>query len=160
MNFFRFIRVLTLVVWLGGIVFFSFVVAPAAFSTLTPTPGGRHLAGNIVNQSLSHLHWMGLVCGMFLLISSATLHKSFFRPEIYLVVIMLILTVLSQFWIMPRMEHLRAASPDIEDASPSARSEFDSLHRVSVFAEGGALLLGLGVVWLVAGNRSNRPYRS
>ena len=160
MNFFRFLRVFTLVVWLGGIIFFSFVVAPAVFGTLTPVPAGRHLAGAIVNQSLSHLHWIGLVCGGLLLLCSATLHKTFLRAEIYFVMIMLMVTAAAQFGIMPRMERLRAASPDIEAASASARSEFDSLHRLSVSAEGSVLLLGLGTLWLVAGNRSTRPYRS
>jgi uncharacterized membrane protein len=160
MNFFRFLRVLTLVIWLGGIVFFSLVVAPAVFRTLAPVSGGGHLAGDIVNLSLTRLHWTGIVCGVVFLIASATLHKTFLRSEIYFVVLMLILTATSQFSIVPKMERLRADSPGIEDSAPGARSGFDSLHRLSVYAEGGVLLLGLAVVWRVAGNRSNRPYRS
>jgi uncharacterized membrane protein len=153
-NIFRLIRVLTLVIWLGSIIFFSFVVAPAVFRVLTPIDGGIHVAGDIVNRSLSSLHWMGLCCGLLFLLASVTLHKTLRRAEIVLMIVMLFVTATSQFGIMPRMERLRT-DPGVE-----TRTEFDRLHRLSVFAEGTVLLLGLGVVWLVAGNRSNRPYRS
>ena len=42
MSILRFLMLLSLTVWLGGIIFFSFVVAPTAFSVL-PT---RHMAGS------------------------------------------------------------------------------------------------------------------
>jgi len=48
MSFLRFLMLLSLVVWLGGLIFFSFVVAPTLFSVL-PT---RHLAGSVVSRSL------------------------------------------------------------------------------------------------------------
>src|SRR4051812_19155760 len=154
MNTFRVLRVLSVVVWLGGIIFFSFVVAPAVFQVLTPLAGGRHLAGDIVNHSLRSLHWMGLVSGFVLLLSAAALHRTLAKPEICLVIIMLVITAIAQFGIMPRIEQLRSA-PGFETST-----EFDRLHKLSVFAEGGVLLLGLCVVWAVAGTRSNRPYRS
>ena len=53
----RYLMVLSLIVWIGGIVFFAAVVTRAAFSVL-PT---HHLAGNIVNRTLASLHWMGIV---------------------------------------------------------------------------------------------------
>src|SRR5947207_12551158 len=56
---------LSLGIWLGGIVLFA-VLAPTAFSVL-PT---RHLAGSIVGPMLSKLHWIGLISGIIFLISS------------------------------------------------------------------------------------------
>jgi uncharacterized membrane protein len=153
MNTFRVVRVLSLVVWLGGIIFFSFVVAPAVFQVLTPVTDGRHLAGDIVNHSLRSLHWMGLVSGLAFIFSAATLHRTLAKAEIGLVIIMLVITAIAQFGIMPRMERVRS-SPGFETSS-----DFDHLHKMSVFAEGGVLLLGLFAVWQVAGTRSNRPYR-
>jgi uncharacterized membrane protein len=47
MSFLRYLMLLSLIVWLGGLIFFSFVVAPTVFSVL-PT---RHLAGNVVSRS-------------------------------------------------------------------------------------------------------------
>jgi uncharacterized membrane protein len=156
-NTFRFLRVFSLVVWLGGIIFFSFVVAPTVFRVLAPLASGPHFAGTIVNQALGRLHWIGLACGALFLLAAATLHKTFFRPEIYLVAMMLVLTATSQFGIMPRMDVLRLRLIEMEE--PTARANFDRLHQLSVAAEGGVLLLGLLTLALVAGNRSNRPFR-
>ncbi len=55
MSLLRFLMMLSLAVWLGGIVFFAFVLAPTVFSVL-PT---RNLAGMVVSRSLARLHWIG-----------------------------------------------------------------------------------------------------
>ena len=154
MNLFRVLRVLSLVVWLGGIIFFSFVVAPRVFQVLMPVTGGQHLAGDIVSASLRNLHWMGFASGVIFLFSAATLHRTLAKPEILLVIVMLVITAIAQFGIMPRMETVRS-SPGYETSA-----EFARLHKLSVFADGGVLLLGLCAVWAIAGARSNRPYRS
>jgi uncharacterized membrane protein len=145
---------LALIVWLGGLIFFAFVLAPTAFSVL-PT---RHLAGNVVGKTLAILHWMGIFSGLIFLVSScsyayvsrATPH--FGSARNILVVIMVLLTLISQFGIIPRMDVLRASIGEI-DSVPSdnpARIQFDALHVWSTRVEGGVLLLGLVVVYLMA----------
>src|SRR5882762_7402770 len=68
MSFLRFLMLLSLVVWLGGLIFFAFVLAPTAFSPgLLPT---RHLAGSIVGRSLDRLHYIAIVSGIVFLITS------------------------------------------------------------------------------------------
>src|SRR4030088_812660 len=68
MLFFRFLMLLSLVVWLGGLIFFAFVLAPTVFSPgLLPT---RHMAGSIVGRSLEGLHYMAIVSGIIFLIAS------------------------------------------------------------------------------------------
>jgi len=150
MQFSRFVVLLSLILWLGGIVFFSAVVAPSVFGVLSPVTGGRHLAGDIVNRSLGALHWMGLACGVIFLIASTIANKNFRRTQNYLVIAMLLLTAFSQFGISRRMAAIRAESPQLELASPAQRADFDRLHRLSTMTEGAVLLLGLGVVGLVA----------
>ena len=54
----RFLLILSLVVWLGGITFFSFVVAPALFAML-PNP---QVAGAVVRVTLVRLHVIGIAC--------------------------------------------------------------------------------------------------
>src|SRR5580700_6048652 len=66
MSFLRYLMLLALIVWLGGLIFFAFVLAPTAFSVL-PT---RHLAGTLVGRSLGALHWMGIISGIILFASS------------------------------------------------------------------------------------------
>ena len=60
MSFLRFLMLLSLVVWIGGLIFFAFVLAPTVFAVL-PT---RQLAGNVVNRSLGIMHWMAIACGL------------------------------------------------------------------------------------------------
>ena len=142
---------LSLIVWVGALIFFP-VVAQAAFSVL-PT---RHLAGSVVARSLGILHWMGMVSALAFLASSLLYSRisaggaHVFAARNLLVCLMLVLTLISQFGIIPRMDALRASMGEI-DAVPAdnpARLRFDTLHVWSTRAEGGVLLLGLAVAYL------------
>lgn len=145
---------LSLVVWLGGLIFFAFVLAPTVFGVL-PT---RHLAGNVVARSLSSLHWIGIVSGIVFLASSIIYSQiskgtpRLFAARHVLIVLMLLLTLISQFNIMPRMDTLRASIGEIDSVpiDNPARVQFDALHVWSTRVEGGVLLLGLVVVYLTA----------
>ncbi len=153
MTWLRALMLLALTVWIGGIVFFSFVVAPTVFTVL-PT---RELAGNVVSRSLTALHWMGLISGLVFLLCSVSYNQMkhadarlFSAPHVLLVV-MLALTAISQFGITPRMAALRSEMGVIDNvpASDSRRVEFNRLHQWSTRAEGGVLLCGLVVVVLM-----------
>jgi hypothetical protein len=145
---------LSLIVWLGGLIFFAFVLAPTAFSLLP----SRHLAGTLVGRSLGTLHWMGVVSGILFLVSSilysrlttGTAHGSAARNV--LICLMLALTLISEFGIIPRMDTLRASIGDIDSVPPNdpLRMQFDALHVWSTRVESGVFLLGLVVVYLTA----------
>jgi hypothetical protein len=145
---------LSLIVWLGGLIFFP-AVAQTAFSVLHT----RHLAGLVVGRSLGVLHWMGIISGFVFLassilnsrLSSGTAHV--FAVRHVLICLMLSLTLISQFNIIPRMDTLRGAIPGEIDSVPAdnpARMQFDALHVWSTRLEGGVLLLGLVVAYLTA----------
>ena len=154
MSFLRFLMILSLVVWVGGISFLSFVEAPTAFR-VAPT---RHMAGSIVGPSLSLLHWMGLFSGVIFLGSSmllSSLSTGSARPfaaRNLFVFLMLLLTVVSQFVISPKMAALRTSFQDIDQVSPDnpARVKFQALHRWSERLEGGVLLLGIVAIFALA----------
>jgi len=141
---------LALVVWIGGIIFFAFVLAPTLFGILPTTK----LAGDVVNATLGKLHWMGLISGVVFLVCSLGYNWQKhvqFRPFVLshvFIVLMLAFTMVSQFGITPRMRELRS-SPAIMD-SANGRAEFDRLHAWSTRLEGGVLFLGLVVVILTA----------
>lgn len=145
---------LSLIVWIGGLIFFAFVVAPAAFAVLP----SRHLAGNVVARSLGILHWMGIVSGLIFLASSLTYNRftrgtaHAFTVRHVVIVLMLALTLVLQFGIIPRMDTLRASVGEIDSVPPDnpARVQFDALHVWSTRVEGGVLLLGLAAVYLTA----------
>src|SRR5262245_23471922 len=148
MWFLRTVMLLALIVWIGGIIFFAFVLAPTLFSVL-PSP---QMAGNVVSPALSKLHVIGLACGIAFLLCSLLYDRiRYARMRLFiatnvLVVLMLALTAYSEYSISPRMRELRTQNMN----TPSVRTEFDRLHAWSTRFEGGVLLLGLGVVVLTA----------
>ncbi len=154
MTWLRAVMLLCLIVWIGGIIFFAFVLAPVVFTVL-PT---HELAGNVVNPSLTRLHWMGVISGVVFLLCSLLYnrmkhaHFRVFSGSHVLMVIMLALTLISQLSIIPRMEALRQNMGVIDNVAPSdsRRMEFNKLHVWSTELEGGVLVLGLGVVALIA----------
>ncbi|MGO9083740.1 MAG: DUF4149 domain-containing protein [Candidatus Sulfotelmatobacter sp.] len=155
MSFLRYLMLLSLVVWIGGLIFFAFVLAPTAFQVLPDT----HLAGNMVGRVLGKLHWIAIVSGIVFLLSSlvysyvtdGTAHA--FALRHVLICLMLGLTLFSQFWIIPRMDTLRAQVGDFAKVALDnpARVQFDALHVWSTRVEGAVLLLGLVAVYLTAG---------
>jgi uncharacterized membrane protein len=148
---------LSLICWIGGLIFFAFVLAPTAFNIPAVLPN-THLAGNVVGRALGKLHWIGIVSGIVFLVSSllyshitdGTAHV--FAARHVLLCLMLALTLISQFGIIPRMDALRASLGDV-NAAPldnPARIQFDALHVWSTRVESAVLLLGLVVVYLTA----------
>ena len=154
MSLLRFLMVLSLVVWIGGLIFFAFVLAPTAFQVLPNT----HLAGNVVGRALGKLHWIAIVSGVVFLLSSllysyltqGTAH--IFAMRHILICLMLALTLFSQFWIIPHMDTLRAQVGDFATVplTDPARVQFDALHVRSTRVEVVVLLLGLAAVYLTA----------
>jgi hypothetical protein len=157
MSFLRFLMLLSLVVWIGGIIFFAFVLAPTAFNIPAVLPN-THLAGNVVRIALSKLHWIAIGSGIIFLISSLLYSRltdgaaHVFAARHVLLCAMLALTLISQFGIMPRMDTLRASLGEVSAApiDNPERIQFDALHVWSTRVEGAVLLLGLVVVYLTA----------
>jgi len=159
MSFLRFLMVLSLVVWIGGLIFFAFVLAPTAFQVLPST----HLAGNVVGRALGKLHWIAIFSGVVFLISSllysyltqGTAHV--FAMRHVLICLMLALTLFSQFWIIPRMDTLRASVGDFAAVplGDPQRLQFDALHVWSTRVESAVLLLGLVAIYLTTSALSN-----
>jgi uncharacterized membrane protein len=156
MSFLRFLMLLSLVVWLGGIIFLAFVEAPTAFSPgLLPT---RHMAGSIIGRSLDVLHYMAIVSGIVFLVASMVLSRMTAgnaRPlaaRHLLIALMLLLTMISQFAISPKMHALRAEVGVIDNLPPDSpqRREFDRLHIWSEKFEEAVLLLGLVATYSTA----------
>jgi uncharacterized membrane protein len=144
---------LALIVWIGGIIFFAFVLAPTLFSVL-PSP---QMAGDVVSPALTKLHCMGLVSGGAFLICSLLYDRiryarfRLFTAANVLIVVMLVLTAISQFSITPRMRELRSSNMNLV----SAHAEFDRLHAWSTRLEGTVLVLGLVVVVVTARRLGN-----
>jgi putative copper export protein len=152
----RALRLLSVVVWVGGLIFFAFVEAPTAFHVMGTT---REFA-QLIGGSVSTLNRLGHAAGLlFILASLLLLRRTFGRvrkllvAQVLLVVLMIAATIYVQHGIVPAMERDRASAGGditvVPTGSP-ARADFDRLHALSEKVEGAALFLGLGVVILMA----------
>jgi hypothetical protein len=158
MSFMRFLMLLSLAAWLGALAFLP-VVAQTSFSVLPST----RLAGLVVRDSLLKLHWMGLACGLVFLAASMLLNRTLqgkfraFALSHTLVAIMMALTALLQFKIIPRMDALRTPASEINSLAPDSpvRQQFNSLHAWSTRVESAVLLLGVFVLY-----RTSRRFAS
>ena len=156
MSVVRFLMLLSLVAWVGGIVFFAFVLAPTAFH-----PGilpSRQAAGAVVSRSLGILHWIGLVCGLVFVVASIIDAQVVngvaapFAARNLLVYAMIVLTLISMFGISTRMLVLRNQMVFIDNVphDDARRVEFNRLHLWSTRLETTVLLLGLAVIFLTS----------
>jgi uncharacterized membrane protein len=152
-NLLRTIEFLGLSLWLGSDAFLSFVVAPGAFRILA----SRDSAGAIVGFGLGRMHMMGVVCGVAILLARLLRTRTFAglaAPAALCVVLMILLTVVSQQMVSPKMAALRVQMGSIQAfqatvADSPLRAEFSRLHRVSVSLESGVLLAGLVAMYLM-----------
>src|SRR5215475_5552068 len=112
-NIFRALEFLSLSVWLGSDVFLSFVVAPGAFRMLA----SRDQAGAIVGFSLTKMHLLGIACGFVILLVRVMRTRSFasiVAPAAVCVILMIVLTMISQIAVTPKMAALRLQMGSIE----------------------------------------------
>jgi uncharacterized membrane protein len=154
--FLRALRLLTIVVWVGGLIFFAFVEAPTAVHVM----GTTQQFAQLINGSITTLNRLGHALGLVFLVATALLWlrsspllRRLLLTQIALVVLMVAATMYVQAAIVPAMERDRAAAGGDIAAVPTtspARLDFDRLHALSEKVEGSALLLGLAVVILMA----------
>jgi uncharacterized membrane protein len=161
MNFIlRALRLLGIVTWVGGLVFFAFVEAPAAFHVM----GTNRQFAQLINGSITTLNRLGHAAGLIFVIAtillwlrSSTRSRRLLLPQMFLVALMIAATIYVQHGIIPAMERDRtAAGGDITAVSSNSpmRADFDRLHGLSEKVEGSALFLGLGVILLMAAEPS------
>jgi len=150
MTILRWLEFVALSIWLGSGIFLSFVVAPGAFSVLA----SRNEAGAIVGYSLTRMHWMGVICGVLILLFRVVRARnlaSLVSPAVLCVALMILLTVVSQLAVSPKMAALRGQVGSIQAiaADDPLLSQFFRLHRISVSLESGVLLAGFAALYFL-----------
>ncbi|HXM95553.1 MAG TPA: DUF4149 domain-containing protein [Candidatus Dormibacteraeota bacterium] len=153
----RTIEFLSLSLWLGGEVFLAFVMAPGAFYVL----GNDAQAGAMVRYGLGHMHVVGAFCGLLFLVTRVMRTGKFaslVKPASLCVMVMITLTIISQYTVMAKMSSLRAPMRSIHAPVMDSPEwvEFNRLHHLVVLVEGGVMLAGVaGLHLLVRELRSN-----
>jgi len=112
-----------LTLWVGGMWTVGYVVAPTLFGVLDD----RQLAGFIAGHIFTTMSYIGLVCGGLLLLSN--LYRAGIKHKTnYILVLMLVLIAIGQFFLQPMMAELKAQG--LVEGSAAA-ANFGKLHGVS-----------------------------
>jgi hypothetical protein len=149
----RYLYVLALVLWLGGMAVAGFVVAPTTFGVLEAwdPSAGRVLAGQVFGAVLQRVHLIGYVAAVVMFVVLTILRMLGPRPMHYgirvgLLGLMLALMLYSGQVLAPRIDQLQAEVTGPMNQLPaedSRRVEFDQLHSLSTTLVTATLLGGL-----------------
>jgi uncharacterized membrane protein len=151
----RYLYVLALVLWLGGMAIAGLVVAPVTFAVLEAwNPAtGRVLAGDVFGAVLERLSLIAYAAGIVMFVVLTVQRLLGPRPRSYgirvgIIGLMLALTMYADMVAAPRIDELQSqvSGPmNRLDAGDARRVEFDRLHGLSttliVMAIGGGLVL-------------------
>jgi uncharacterized membrane protein len=150
----KWLYVLTLAVWIGSIVFFSFAVAPTVFKTLKPED-----AAALIRRIFSKYYLIGIVCAAvdIVCIGLMLADHSFAKWPAILSLLLLAGMGATDVWlrqgVMPHMNDLRDRRAALESSGNPPDEELDrewkALHRLSVQMNGVVLLCGLVLIFLM-----------
>ena len=147
----KFLYLLSIVVWIGSIVFFSFLAAPSIFKVLP-----RETAGEVVGDIFPKYWMVGYAASLLalstLLIDSMSTHTSPFA-EIAILVAMSLLGFYAGLVVGAKARDIKA---DIKKAEASdsevelLRRAFKRVHAVSAILNMLVLCLGLVLIYFTA----------
>lgn len=157
---------LVLGLWIGAMVYFASVAAPAAFAALADQPGlpGRQLAGAVVRIALGTLNQSGVAMAFVALVLLYLAEPDYrTRPVLVVAGIVLLLGILSfvaHGVVSARLETLRIAMGVIDEVAldDPRRIEFGRLHVVSVLVL-MAQIVGALITFVLSGWRWLKPIR-
>ncbi len=131
-------------IWVGGLWVVGYLAAPTLFYTLDD----RVLAGLLAGKMFSHVAWLGLVCGSWLLLfrlsraGADALKQGFF----WIVLVMLLLTAAQKFGIQPIMQQLKDQAMPKDVMESLFRDRFATWHGISSAVYLIESLLGLALL--------------
>lgn len=140
-----FIHLLSLVCWIGSIVFFSFFTAPAVFITL-----GREQGGEMMSVLFPRYYGLGYACSV---LAAATLLLSPMGAtglRLPFLIGMAACTFYAGLVISPSARTVKKQMKDEPENRETLEPRFQSLHAWSVRLNATVLILGLGLLWLTA----------
>ena len=143
----NFVHLLSLVCWIGAIIFFSFFIAPAVFKTLD-----RPTAGDLVGVIFPRYYFLGYVCCGLLLITYLLGAPVVSAWNGGLILVIIAGTFTAGMVVQPKARDMKIkikSSASDEDRK-SFETRFRRLHSLSVQLNTTVLLAGLALLWLTA----------
>ncbi len=154
----KWLYLVTLAVWIGSIVFFSFAVAPTVFKTLKPED-----AATLIRKIFSKYYLIGRVCAGIGIVCVGLLlaDRAFGKWPAILSLLLLAAMGGTDLWLrqglMPHMNALRdrraAAVAASQEPEASLEQEWQALHQLSVRMNATVLFCALVLVFLVVYSR-------
>ena len=148
----RFIYLLSIALWIGGMAFFSFMAAPSIFKVLP-----REDAGKVVSDIFPKYYWQGIICGAIALITSIALGtrdrwNTLLIARTIIIGVMVLGILYTVVILQPKVQAVKAQITSFESLSPTdpLRLEFGRLHGRSFSVNAAVLLLGVVVVFITA----------
>ncbi len=140
MNFLLAAERVLLTAWVGGLWSIGYIAAPSLFAALDD----RKLAGQLAGEMFHVINWLGITCGILLLL--IVLKRCGRIWQLWVLLLMLILVINNEFILQPIMAGLKAQGL-IEGSE--AKSRFGLMHGLSSLAYlltsiMGVVLVGLG----------------
>lgn len=139
---------LALGLWVGALVFVSFVVAPAVFGAVP-----SETAGTVMGAIFPRYYAFTIGTGIVALLAALPLRSagrgSSWTAIVAMMIVMLAATAYAGVVVSPRARAIRPALHH-EPVDPAVRAEFDALHRRAVQLNGLVLLLGFGAMGVTA----------
>ena len=137
----RYVYVLALVVWLGGMVVLGAIVAPTTFQVLQAgdPDTGRALAGAVFGATLARFHHVAYGAGVLLVLTLAAMRVLGPAPAAYAVRTLIVTGMLGVAAYsgvivlerIDRVQHDAGGLPSRLPAGDPRRVEFDALHVLS-----------------------------
>jgi uncharacterized membrane protein len=137
-----FIYLLAIVCWLGAIIFFSAIVAPAIFTQLPIAE-----AGKVIATIFPRYYLFGYIAGfvslaLAILFALARGPRGWWSGAAVALAIALALTLYAGQVVRPRVDAIRTVAEE-QNPDPARKAEFDRLHHLSVVLNGAVLVLNL-----------------
>lgn len=148
----HFFYLMGLIIWLGGLIFSIFILAPSVFGTISD----RRLAGDVVAKNLDIMRSINLAVVPITFVSSVLIYEMYKMPtfinnvQSLVLLLMVLIFLYGTFVVTPSIKRARAALREPQsdmDEQKKLAARFSNLHRTSLNVATGQLVLGVFVVF-------------
>ncbi|HRD32721.1 MAG TPA: DUF4149 domain-containing protein [Rhodocyclaceae bacterium] len=130
--------------WVGALWAIGFIAAPTLFAMIPD----RSLAGNVAGRLFELTGWIGIGCAAWILLHAYAVHRgAMFRNRIVgVVMLMLVASLATQFWIQPLMVQMKLEVLPLEVMASRLAERFARWHGISSLIYVAQSVLGLILV--------------
>ncbi|HQT27379.1 MAG TPA: DUF4149 domain-containing protein [Burkholderiales bacterium] len=135
---------IAITLWVGGLWVTGYMAAPVLFASLSD----RMLAGIIAGKMFAMIAYIGMVCGIYLLVYAIQKEGAgAFRERFFWAVFfMLLLTFAGHFGIQPIIQHLKDEALPLDVMKSVFKNRFEAWHGIASILYLVQSLIGLFVV--------------